>query len=200
MQDETPEVPEGYDELEVLKNRCDMLGIKYHPNSGAAKLRAKLDAHNSKDAQGLQGNDISSLQKERKAGRGYLTHAEYVTETAQQKKKDIAKLVRVRITCMNPNKSEWEGEIFSVGSAKMGTFKKYVPFNAEDGWHIPHIMFEAIKERKYTQFYNARGPRGEKSRKGKLMPEFSVEVLEPLTEAELKELAQRQMMREGQAA
>ena len=208
MQDEeNTQAPEEYNELEALQNRCNMLGIKFHPKAGPDKLRAKIEAHLNSDTQGLSATDMAQLESEAKLFGKFMekvlkpmTHAQYLRETTQGRKRESNRLVRIRIMCMNPNKKEWEGEIFSVGSAKLGTFKKYVPFGAEDGYHVPYIIYTHIRDRKYTQYYNARGPRGEKIRKGKLMPEFSVEVLDPLTEEERKELAQRQMMRDGAQA
>jgi len=180
-------------ELETLKHRADMMGIDYHPNIGVDKLKLKIA--NKLGGQGVEEDDELPVKRTGKAK--FMTHEEFLPETTIQRKKDVNKLVRVRITCMNPQKSNYDGEIFSVGSAKMGTYKKYIPYNAEDGWHIPHIMYEALKERKYSHFINVKGPRGEKIRKAKLVPEFSIEVLPPLNPKELKALAQRQAMAAG---
>lgn len=98
---------------------------------------------------------------------------------------------------MNPNKRSWEGEIVSVGSAKLGTFKKFIPFNAEEGYHIPQIIFDELKNRKCTIFVSGKGPRGEKITKSKLINEFALEVLPPLGAEELKVLASRQALANG---
>ena len=95
---------------------------------------------------------------------------------------------------MNPNKKEWEGEIITAGNAGVGTFKKYIPFNADEGWHVPNIIYQVLKGRECQVFSTVTGPRGNKFRKGKLIKEFAIEVLPPLTEDELKDLAQRQAM------
>jgi hypothetical protein len=96
---------------------------------------------------------------------------------------------------MNPAKKEWEGEIISVGSARIGTYKKYVPFNTgSEGWHIPKIMYDFLKERKCSVFQTILDNKGNKVRRSRLVPEFSIEVLPPLTREELKELARTQAM------
>jgi len=184
-EDQTP------DELTLLKQRADMLGIKYHPNTGADKLKAKIDLK-------LNGDKPKEKVLNKTQKRTYMTHDEFIKERSTNIRKHINSLVRIRATCMNPNKKDWEGEIISVGSAKMGTYKKYVPFNIE--WHVPQIILDAMKDRNYSQFYNVRGPRGEKIRKAKLVPEFSIEVLPPLTKEELRALAQRQAMAAGKDA
>ena len=44
-------------------------------------------------------------------------------------------------------------------------------------------------------FVSASLPNGEKTRKGKLIKEFNIEILPPLTEQELKDLAKEQAAR-----
>ena len=99
---------------------------------------------------------------------------------------------------MNPAKKEWEGEIFTVSNNAVGTVKRYVPFNTEDGWHVEHILLEQLRERQCQIFVTEKDSRGNKVRKGKLIREFAIEVLDPLTKEELAELAQRQAMARGQ--
>ena len=127
-----------------------------------------------------------------------MTDDEFQLMQGNQRKKDINRLVRIRIQCMNPLKKEWPGEIISVGSAKMGTFKKFIPFTADEPYHIPQIMYEELMSRKCTVFTTKSLPNGQKVRKGKLIAEFAIEVLAPLTAAEIKDLAQRQAMAAGQ--
>tara|TARA_R110000851_G_scaffold249018_1_gene401546 strand:- start:207 stop:767 length:561 start_codon:yes stop_codon:yes gene_type:complete len=164
-------------ELDTLRGRADQLGIDYRHNTGVEKLRKLVNAK------------LTPVAEEVKVP---------ATQTEQQKvaqiRKEAAALVRIRVTCMNPNKKNWEGEIFSVGSAKLGTFKKFVPFDAPDGWHVPQIIFNMIKERKCSIFYNFTSPSGAKSRKSKLVPEFSIDILPALTEKELNNLARQQAL------
>ena len=170
------------DELILLKQRADLLGLSYHPSIGLEKLRDKVNA-------------ALSAQEETKPEE---VAQDPVTETLDQKlrrlRDEAAKLVRIRVTCMNPNKKEWEGEIITAGNAGVGTYKKYIPFNADEGWHVPNILYQVLKSRECQVFHTVTGPRGNKFRKGKLIKEFAIEVLPPLTEEELKDLAQRQAM------
>ena len=198
LTEETPEVEEPVQsELETLKARADMMGIKYHHKAGVEKLRTLID----NKLNGIEEEPSKPAKKKaapKKEGKvEYLTEAEFQQLETQHRRRKAGSLVRVRVTCMNPNKKGWEGEIISVGSAKLGTFKKFVPFNAEDGWHIPLIMYEEMKERKFTTFVKTTGPRGQEIKKAKLIPEFSIEVMEPLSKDELKKLAQRQAMANG---
>jgi hypothetical protein len=81
-----------------------------------------------------------------------------------------------------------------VGNAAIGTFKKYVPFNADEGWHVPKVIYKQIVGRQCQVFYATKDSKGNSIRRSKLIKEFAVEVLPPLTKEELHELAQRQAM------
>lgn len=171
------------DELTSLKARADLLGLSYHPSIGLEKLREKVNAA------------TSSSDKQEKAASAVV---EAVEETEGQrrnrKKREANELIRIRVSCMNPAKAEWDGEIFTAGNSLIGSFTKYVPFNAEDGWHVPRVILNQIQQRQCQVFTTVRDARGNSSRKGKLIKEFAVEILTNLTPEELHELAQRQAM------
>lgn len=118
------------------------------------------------------------------------------SETIAQKrlrlKRHANELIRIRVTCMNPAKKEWEGEIFSAGNNLVGTLRKYVPFGADDGWHVPRIMYNMIRDRMAQIFVTVLDEKKNKVRKGKLIREFAIDVLDPLSPDELSELAARQ--------
>lgn len=167
------------DELTTLKARADLMGVTYHPSIGVEKLREKINAalapKASAEAEPAEGEETENQMRVRL-------------------QREAAELVRVRVSCMNPAKKEWEGEIFTTGNSVVGTYKKYVPFNTEDGWHIPRIIYNQITSRECQIFVTTRDSRGNTSRKGKIIKEFAVEVLPALTQEELAELARRQAM------
>ena len=176
-------------ELDELKARADLMGVPYHPSIGLEKLREKVNAAvNSKPA----GDD--PVQDAAPTAVAAVATGETENQRRLRRKREASELVRIRLTCMNPNKREWEGEIFSAGNSLVGTFTKYVPFNAEDGWHVPHIILEMIRARHCQIFYTEKSRNGVNVRKGKLIKEFNIEILPPLTPAELHDLAQRQAM------
>lgn len=188
MSDDTQDLQQ--DELTTLKGRADTLGIKYHPSIGADTLRGKI---NDKLKE-LEGE--GDKQNTAPAG-GQEQEAETENQFRLRKRKEASELIRIQLTSMNPNKKDWEGEIFSAGNSVVGTYKKYVPFDVE--WHVPRIIFNQIKERQCQVFQAKRDSRGNTVREGKLIREFNVVELPPLTEEELKELGQRQAMAQGQS-
>lgn len=166
------------DELAMLKARADLLGVQYHPSIGVEKLREKVSAAMEDSEEVKKPDPKGDPESDRRA----------------KLQAEASKLVRIRVTCMNPAKREWEGEIFTVGNSVVGTFKKFVPFNADEGWHVPQIMLDMIKSRECQIFTSEKDGRGNTIRKSKLIKEFAVEELPALTEDELKDLAQRQAM------
>lgn len=194
---ENTEVPSNTpDELTTLKNRARLMGVPFSPNIGLATLKIRVD-------EAITGQipdkpeDVLTPEETPKVEavkpRTWLTHEEFVAEQRAHNHSISNRLVRIVVTCNNPLKREWEGDIFSVGSAKKGTFKKFVPFNNQAGYHVPYIIYTEIEAKMYTYFYNTKGSRGEKIRKGKFAKEFNVEVLPPLTAKELAALKQRQL-------
>ena len=177
-------------ELENLKVRAEKLGVKFHPSISADKLREKIKA--------AQAEGEGSVGEQPKVESATGAVEESPAAKKLRLKREGLKLVRVRITCMNPTKKEWEGEIFTVSNNAVGTVKRYVPYNAEDGWHVEQILLNQLRERQCQIFVTEKDSRGNKIRKGKLIREFAIEVLDPLTEEELRELAQRQAMAKGQ--
>ena len=174
------------DELTTLKERATLMGLKFHPSISLDKLREKVNAATDESdepaSEGVSANVVAPV----------------IEETMNQKrnrlKKEALALVRIRLTCMNPAKAEWEGEIFTIGNALIGSVKKFVPFNADDGWHVPTIILQQLQERQCQVFVSAKDARGNNVRRGKLIKEFAIEILPPLTKEELEELARRQAM------
>ena len=212
MSDQTENQGTGSD-LESLKAQAAELKIKHHPAMGAEKLQKLVDKHmaslepkqvNAPPVEHLTVSEITELQELRKLKAEIDAKAKAVpVETKSQKEKRIireaSKLIRIRVANMNPNKRDWEGEVYTVANA-ICSFKKYVPFNNDEGWHVPQMILNHMVERKCQVFYSKTDARGNKTRHGKLIDELNIEIMDPLTVSELKELAQRQAMARGEAA
>lgn len=195
---DTPQVPQNdavdnsdlpkVDEMATLKARADMLGVTYHPSIGLEKLREKVMVALTQEVKPEQQDEpVDEVP----------AYEEVAEETSiqrrERKRREANELVRINVSCMNPAKKEWEGEIFTVGNSVVGSFTKFVPFNTEDGWHVPRIIYNVIKERK-CQIFKTVQRNGNSVREGQLIKEFNVMLLDNLTPEELKDLAQRQAM------
>lgn len=178
---ETPTV----DEKTLLKQQCKTMGIPVQGNPSVETLKALIadrKADMDVKSSGVKEPNETKLQRHKRI------------------REEATKLVRCRITNMNPSKKSQQGEIFSVGNKVIGTHKKYIPYNPsthEDGYHIPNTIYQALKTRKYQFFKPVKHPNGETTQESVLVNEFAIEVLPPLTEEELKDLSKAQAAKGG---
>jgi len=179
------------DELTLLKQRADVMGIQYHPSIGVESLTKKVDAKLKPD---LEDEPKAKQDAENSSSVKKYSVQELIALQRTKLRNEALKLVRVRITCMNPDKKSWQGELFDIGNSVLGSVKKFVPFNVDAGYHVPNIIYEHIKQRKYQKHFEVKTSNGRKITKSSLVPEFAVEMLDPLTKTELKELADRQIL------
>lgn len=160
------------EELKLLKERADLLGIKYSNNIGLETLRAKVNEK-------LEESSIKQEEDSKKVA----TRADIRAEQL--------KLVRIRLTVMNPVKKAWRGEIFTVANSFIGTVKKFVPYNPKfytNGYHVPNCIYGILKEKKFLNI-STEEKGGKTEVRTDLVPEYSIEVLPPLTQEELEQLA-----------
>lgn len=165
------------DEAASLKQRLDMMGVKYHHKAGVETLRKLLqDALNPP----VEEEAVPTARTQKMSARKEAL----LKATA---------LIRCQITCMNPHKRDWQGEIFTAGNGIIGTVKKFVPYNCEaaNSFHIPRILVSAMRDRKYLQTRSIKTTSGARQ-ESFYVPEFVVVELPPLTKAELDQLAQDQ--------
>ena len=174
-------------ELAQLKLQAQRMGIPFSPNIGLDTLRERIRT--------ALAAPTEAPVKESKV---VMT----ATQMRQQHLAEATKLVRVRVTCHNPMKKEWRGEVFTFANSIVGTIKKFVPYNTEGdetGYHIPHCIFQLMKEKKYQSFVTKKLANGDPVRVPKLSQEFTLEVLPMLTQEELNELAADQRARNALA-
>lgn len=194
-------------ELDLLKEQASRLHITFHPNIKEDALKAKIAEFSASSETIPTETKPSQKDIELNAARLAQINAsdtgvlvETLKENTIRRRAEAQRLVRVRVACMNPNKKDWTGEILTVSNNLVGSLKKYIPFNNEEGWHIPYMMYLHLKERQCQIFIKEKARNGMMVAKGKLIKEFNVELLEPLTGEEIKALATRQAMAKGEAA
>ena len=174
-------------ELAQLKLQAQRMGIPFSPNIGLDTLRERI-----------RSALTAPTEAPVKESKVVLT----ATQIRQQHLAEATKLVRVRITCHNPVKKEWRGEIFTFSNSIVGSIKKFVPYNTEGdevGYHVPHCIYQLMKEKKYQSFVTKKLANGDTVRAPKLAQEFTLEVLPQLTQEELNKLAADQRARNALA-
>ena len=186
MTEQTPDdLVDAPDELTTLKARADLMGISYHPSIGLEKLRDKVNAATTSD---------EKLEEEEAPAQDGAQEVETEKQFHARLRRESNELIRVRVSCMNPEKKEWDGEIFTTGNSVVGTISKFVPFNNEEGWHIPRMIYQQMIQRQCQIWTSERDNRGNSIRKSKMIKEFAIEILPNLTIDELQELARRQAL------
>ena len=172
-------------ERQILMERADKLGITYSKNIGLETLRERVRAKQDGESEPETEEDVEEAMSI--AARKNLTRKEIIQENTR--------LIRVRISNLNPAKRNWPGEVLVVGNAYMGTIRKYIPYGeaTDNGYHIPNALYKNIVNRKFNQITTSRDPRtGANVVRNRMVREFSIEILPPLTQEQLDKLAQDQ--------
>lgn len=167
-----------FTELDSLKEIADNKGIKYHPSISVEKLKIKIAEFDA--AQEISKPTVARGNKMAKR---------------EALRKEKLKLVRCRITCMNPHKRDWQGEWMSVGNSLLGFHTKYVLFDHE--YHLSAFMIDILKTKVFRQTKEVPDGKGGKYRKNFFPKEYNIEILDPLTEEELEALAADQAKRQA---
>ena len=164
-------------ELESLKERADQMGLKYHPRTGVEKLKKAIDAK-------LSGTDEAEEAPVKLSSRAKRENVRKDTV------KRMGKLVRIVLSCNDPQYAERGGILKEVGNS-YGSFKKYIPFGKE--FHVPKVIVDHLRACTYTKSTETKNPStGRKGVKYTTAKQFVIDVLEPLTEQEIKDLAASQ--------
>lgn len=178
------------DELTHLKKKADTMGIKYASRIGVEKLREKINAKLNGDPDEDDPEEIPEVKT--------LSKAEQVAATRKKMNKEQMFLVRLRISNLNPSKKELDGEYFTVVNKYLGAVRKFVPYGAasDNGYHVPFIIYQELKNRKFNSV-RTKSTNGQIQVIQKWVPEFSLEVMEPLTLKEIQDLAASQAATRG---
>lgn len=183
-------------ELDLLKERARMMGVSFSNNIGVdalkAKIQEKLDGKPRDEQAGPKENPLEQAQDAPEPEQAPVK----VPTLREKLHAEQMALVRVRITNLDPKKKDLPGEIVTVANEYLGTVRKFIPFgeHTEDGYHVETCLLNVLRSRKFLNIRTSRDRRtGTQQVSQTWAPEFSIEVLDPLTPAELRQLAQAQI-------
>lgn len=197
-------------ELDMLKQRARLMGLTFSNNIGVEALAKKIEEKLAEDAGSDTGEDdipdaeeedVDAVDIEVEQAKATAPVTRRTTNTVQKKLtlrqhllREAKKLVRIRVTCMDPKKRDLPGEIFTVANEYIGTVRKHVPFGeaTENGYHVPNCIYEMMRDRKFLQIRVIK-KNGREFVSQKWVREFAIEVLPNLTETELARLATAQI-------
>ena len=182
------------DELSMLKARATLMGITYSNNIGLDALKQKITEKISGETktEEPEPEDEIEVVDERSAE----ALAKPALTLRQRLMQDNMRLIRVRITNLDPKKKDLPGEIITVANRFIGTVRKFVPYGevTEGGYHVPYVIFKMLKKRKFLNIRVRPNPKGGQDIiESKYVPEFAIEELPQLTPVELERLARAQI-------
>lgn len=108
------------------------------------------------------------------------------------------RMVRVKITNLDPSDANVPGAIVTCYSKYTGKVTKYIPYDEEqhpNGYHIQKMILDDLKTRTFNlrkEIKTAGSSFGVKQYKTTKVRKFAIEELPPLTKDELKNLAKQQ--------
>lgn len=183
------------DELQMLKDRARLMGITHSNNIGLEALRAKINAKMTETNEPLnQGSSEDAANPLNVMGDQSDTVPERPMSLREKMLKEQMKLVRLRITNLDPKKASLPGEIYTVANEYLGTVRKYIPFGeaTQDGYHVPYCLYTFLKDKKFLSIRTTKSASGQPVIKHSMAQEFGLEILPPLTQAELDKLGAAQ--------
>lgn len=209
-------------ELQLLKERAQLMGISHSPNIGVEALRAKIDAAREGLPDPGEGTPSASTEELAQLTAGVnppavvnqpkvitertapplLTDKQLMQAEREKQWAEQLALVRIRITCLNPAKKELQGEVITVANDFVGTVKKFIPFGeaTDSGYHIPQILLTELQSRQFNQIKTKKGiGPGQVEIQQRLVKEFAIEILPPLSQEEMQQLANQQAAAAGMA-
>lgn len=189
--------PNAPSELEVLKARAKLMGINFSNNIGLESLKSKVNAKMDGEPEAPEVAEVMEPEAEVQLNpldgdvAGQVPKAKLTkNELRTRMREECLALIRVRIQNLDPKKADLPGEIFCVGNEIIGTVRKYIPYGeiTDNGYHIPKILFDELNSRKF-QNIKTRKKAGQITVETNWAKEFAMEVLPPLTQEELDNLA-----------
>ena len=191
-------------ELEMLKQRAKMMNITFSNNIGVDALKQKIEDRLNGAPEQLDDEQEAPIEPNA-LEMGMQANLENAQQAEVEKRPETLRerlirenmpLLRCRITNLDPKKKDLPGEVVTFANEYLGTVRVFVPFGepTEDGWHIPTCIYNLLNERKFLNIRTIRDPRTRTERVSTAWAkEFSLEILEPLTVDELRQLAQAQI-------
>lgn len=164
--------------LADLKQKADLLGIKYNQNISYAKLLEKVQ-------------DVTA-EPETEEEPKELTEGE-IRMALQD---EMMALDRCIITCNDPGMKDWDmTPYYSVSNSLVTVPSQTIPLNVE--WHVPRALLNLIKSMDCFISVKSKDEKGRTITTRKAIKKYNIQNLPPLTAEEIETLKAAQVMRDG---
>lgn len=194
------------DELTLTKQRARMMGITFSNNISLETLKQKIEDHKAGVSNELPKSDDLGDDAPSNITAPPLQDPSVPKpvkqETLRQKLiRENMRLIRLRITNLDPKKKDVPGEIYTVANEYLGTVRKYVPFGevTDEGYHVPYVIYKMLRAKKFLNIrtFKDRKNNNQIRVEQSWAKEFALEVLDPLTPEQLKQLGTAQLAAGG---
>ena len=185
-------------EDEDIRAELESHGISLHHKTGSEKLKNTLKEVLAGTYKVSAEEDTAPTEKAVVPPNSVkkLTPKEHLKKLTKEQR--ALRMQRIVVSPNDPLMSSYNGLIFTVGSSSVNKgrmIKKYVPFNNDDGWHVPQIIIDQIEAAEMQKFKQVTLPNGEKTLQPYITKKFNVQILPPLTKEEMEQLAAAQKSR-----
>jgi len=202
------------DDIEVLRATATDLGLKFSGNTGVDTLRTKIIDHAKtlevpSDDKADQLPDLGDDDEEPIEVAKAIPAGPSIEELLKMDPKEIEdpalrrkvirakalRLVRVRVTNLDPSEAQLEGALITVTNKYTGKVSKFVPFGEanEAGWHVPEIILNYLRSQKFVMRREVKGGQfGVKKYNTSHVNKYQIDVLPALTKDEVAKLAAHQ--------
>lgn len=226
---EAEKIEAADEEKTILLNRARMMGLSVSNNSSVATLKAKIAeklASEETTQEAAQSDEDDAEEDEEVKEEQILPPETRPTDdrleqppapvaaavepavVRKPKRKSLMahlyekqmRLVRVRISNLDPKKRTLKGEFFTFANEYLGSVTKFIPYGegSEDGYHVPVCILNQLKARTFQDIREVKNKKtGIIEHKAMDVREFAIEELPPLTQADLDQLAAAQMAKGG---
>jgi len=184
---------------EEIKQELKDNGVVVHHKTGTEKLASTLAKVRTKEHKEDIKESTSDFPSGSLPGASDAARAARAKHIAARdnltKEQQAMILTRVVVTPNDPLMVNHPGLIFTVGMSGINNgemIKKFVPFNNEEGWHVPNIILRQIEHAEMQKFKTVTNAKGEKVLEPYVTKKFNVRELPPLTKVELEQLAASQ--------
>lgn len=192
---------------DMLKKKATLMGISFPNNVKTEKLaeliNAKLEGEDTPDEpeQVVEASTETPTEPVIDNTQNVNAQADKAVKASapltprEELKRKAMKLIRVRISNLDPKKKDLTGEIFTIANDVLGAVKMFVPYGevTDDGWHLPMWVFKQLEKRRFLHIRTSKDRQtGQQKVEHFYAKEFSLEVLPPLTSDELATLARNQ--------
>lgn len=175
---------------ESLEDKAKSLGMTVPAQLSTVKLYERIQAKLEEQKTGTEATEIDPNtvklvpQSELDLPEELFDIADRLTLSQE--------LVRVIVTPNDPIKRDWTAEVLDVANDAQPSTKKAIPFGEE--FHIPRILYNALKEKQYLHSIIRKNPQtGKEERINRLVPAYSITLLDNLSPEEISAIAERQL-------